>query len=783
MGKNLLILLLFGALSVGMTWPLVTHLEDHVIDTKWYYDALTMAMVLGTRVNFLLGDGAGGLYDNYFCYPVPDSIVFNENLFGLSLLYLPFYLATKDYLLSYNLLLLLCLTLSGHFTYLLVRRLTGSDLAGLLSGAAFAFCPYVFFEMGRIQLVATQWIALCVFFLHRTVETGRFRDMIGLGLAYVMQLGSCLYYGLFLLLLFLFVGTALVVIHKRWNAAFWLKLATAALGCIPLAAVEVYPYLTAQNRFSFTRSLQKAERYSGELSHFLNVYPINRTMTFLHEAAKGPTEPIAFPGFTVVALALIAVLVPWIGAYRRQPSEGMKKEAVRTLGFWVLVLFAAVGAAVVFGTFLVAIALAAIGFIYWRRQTANRMLAPTAIIYLVFLPLITLLYLGIEPLEVNRDSVYGPYYYLYRYVPGFDSVRYVSRQFVLVMLTLVVLAGYGSAAIFRSIARASMRIPLFLATMTLILVEFLNAPVSLARVPGRRTLPGAYGWLAAHRGDEPIAIIPGHYLGYYGALHNYLALFHRRKTVNGKSSWIPPITRLYIHEMRRFPRRSGTRLLQTLGVKYVVVHTEELDRWHAKRIVDVLTSETGSYREVFRSSEDGNGGDYVFELLPSTDPTLRIAKMPALPKSGIEPYHRWQVKVATSRNRDKATFAFDEDPETRWSTERLQKSGNFVDFELAGPQRVVAIEFSDFEYILDAPLSYRVLVSNQSAENGQEHWQPVLEVPDLELHEELVFCPKDFVFRIVLPTPTLVHRIRIELLDTVPGHSWAINETRIWIEP
>lgn len=781
--KHLLILLLFVALSVGMTWPLVMHLDSHVIDTKWYYDALTMTMVLGTRVNYLLGTGAGGMYDNYFCFPVPDSIVFNENLFGLSLLYLPFYLVTKDYLLSYNLLLLLCLTMSGYFTYLLVRRLTGSDLAAILSGAGFAFCPYVFFEMGRVQLVATQWIALCAFFLHRAVETGRFRDMLGLGLAYVMQLGSCLYYGLFLLILFAFVGTYLVFVNRRWNLAFWGRLAAAAVICAPLAAVEVYPYLTAQNNFSLTRSLEKAEKYSGQLSHLLNVYPTNKTLALLHEPAKGASEPIAFTGFTILLLALTALVFPLIREYRRDPSKRTKNDLYRSFALWILVFFAAIGSAVVFGTFLAAIALVIVVYVFWRRANEKRVLSSTVTMYLIFLPFITLLYLGIEPLEVDRESVFGPYYYLYRLLPGFDSVRYVSRQFVLVMLTLVMLAGFGAAAIFRSISKPSFRITLFLVLLSLILVEFLNAPVSLARVPGRRTLPAAYRWLAKHKGDEPIAIIPGHYIGYYGALHNYYALFHQRKTINGKSSWIPPITRLYIHEMRRFPRQSGTRLLQTLGAKYVIVHTEELSPSQAQRTIEYLTSGTQSYKQVLRSGDDYSDSDYIFEVLPSTDPTLRLASMPSLPKYGIERLHRWHTSVSASRANDTAMFAFDSDVETRWSTGRTQKSGDFFEFELARTERVVAVEFTDFEYILDAPLSYELLVSRHGAESGQENWKSLVKVPDIRLYKEMVYEPRDFVFRIMLPEPTPVRRLRIKLLDTVPGHSWAINETSIWIKP
>ena len=121
-----------------------------------------------------------------------------------------------DPLLSYNLLLLLCICLSGFFMYLFVRGLSGSSLAGVLSGIGYAFSPYLFFELGRIQLVAAQWIPLFALFLHRVTAASpsRLRDMLGLGLAFAMQVGSCLYYAVFLGVYAVFVGGWLLVRHR-----------------------------------------------------------------------------------------------------------------------------------------------------------------------------------------------------------------------------------------------------------------------------------------------------------------------------------------------------------------------------------------------------------------------------------------------------------------------------------------------------------------------------------------------------------------------------------------
>src|SRR5262245_43565025 len=156
-----------------MTWPLATHLATHVVRAKWYYDSMVNLHILGSRVHYAMGlsESLKNVYDNYFCAPVPYSIANNESHFGLALLYLPFYLITRDPLLSYNLLLLLCMGLSGYCACLFVRDLTGSLPAGVLAGVGYAFCPFVLFELGRIQLVAAQWIPLFALLLHRAARS------------------------------------------------------------------------------------------------------------------------------------------------------------------------------------------------------------------------------------------------------------------------------------------------------------------------------------------------------------------------------------------------------------------------------------------------------------------------------------------------------------------------------------------------------------------------------------------------------------------------------------
>ena len=98
-GFHLSLLGSYAALAIGLTWPLATHLDTHVIRAKWFYDSMVNIMILGSRIDALADQGPIGLFENYFCAPLHNTIVYNENHLALSLLYAPFYLLSDDPLL------------------------------------------------------------------------------------------------------------------------------------------------------------------------------------------------------------------------------------------------------------------------------------------------------------------------------------------------------------------------------------------------------------------------------------------------------------------------------------------------------------------------------------------------------------------------------------------------------------------------------------------------------------------------------------------------------------
>jgi len=777
----------YVAASVAMTWPLAVRMGDHVVAAKWHHDAYTNTMILATRVLSALGQGAGGQYENFFFAPIPQTIVFNENLFGLSLLYAPFYLASHNPLLAYNQLLILSLALSGYGAYLLVAHVSGSRSAAFVSGLAFAFCPYAAFELGRIQLVATAAIPLSLLCLQLAIERGRARYSLLFALCYAMQVGTCLYYAMFLLPIMGVLAIWLVIRHRRRELRFWLATALSGVVCAALVVAMIGPYFATRDDFALKRSESFARRYDGELSFLANVHTDNRLLNPLRHASKdeGALEEIAFPTFTMTLLALLAIAAPLLSGYRRRRDQASDETAVTdtraaVIAFASISLLTcgtAIGVSILARSALAAVPVIAIGVAYFRWGSGGtRVLPPTITLYGALLVFSIVLFLGLEPLAVNGASMHGLYYYLHTYVPGFNGIRKVSRQAIIVMMMVAVVGGCGAAEIFK--LWSSRRLLLSVALSVGLLLEVACVPMRLTRVPAGKTVPAVYSWLAKQTSTAPIAVLPAEtgirtFRGNPGlAMHNYLTVYHRHRTINGKSSWIPPVTHLFHRVARTFPTPAAKRLLQVLGVEHVAIHGGDIAPKTRGAMLGELARHPDDYEQVFR-----DGLDFVYRIKDGAEPRPKLLDSPQLP-AGAEQVHRWNVKATASRSSETVQLALDDRFSTGWSTTAPQVAGDYLELRIPRAAKVCALELVTPDAAFELPAAYEVAVAI-----GDGPLTTVVRQPSLEVFRDQVLHPRAFVFRVTLPEAVVADRVRITLLDVFPATPWTVNEARVWVLP
>ncbi len=740
----------------------------------YYWDAYTNAMIMGSRVDAALGLGPLSLHDDYYFAPLPDSIVFNENHFGLSLIFAPFYLLSGNGLLAYNLTLLISLALSAFFTYLLVRRLTGSGWAGIIAGVAFAYSPYVFFELGRIQLTATQWIPASFLLLHRAIEGQRPRDALGFWLVYLLQIGTCLYYAMFLIPLLSLLG-GLLLARNRPSRRFWAWFGGAALAAGLVALWMVYPYFAVRHSFDLERSLALASSNDGKLSFFANVHPTNRTLTGMHHLVTSGAahDEIAFPGFTALALLAVALSVPAAHAVARYGRARVLTSAAR----WLVLACSALLISLLTHSFLAGAAVVGAGLWFLVR---HRMLLPfggNQGAYLAVLLLALTMFLGIHPLDWDGAPVRGLYYYFHSYFPGFNGIRKVGRQAVMTTFVIAVLAGFGGAWLFSRLRTLRNQALLAAALLVGLCYELRCFPHPLERVWGAAEAPSVLRFVASLPADDLIASTPQNtgrelFRGDWGmALNNYLALHHKHRFVNGQSSFQPAVTELARRAVERLPDDGARRALLSIGTRHVIVYGEDLPSRRAG-LADALAARPDEYRRVFQE-----GPHSVFTLLEPDARPVELLPTPALPETArLIP--QTELRPRTSLRSTRAIRVLDANPSTYWTGGRYQAPGQYFEVELGTARPVVALELSAPSRVMDIPVSFRL-----TAMNGREDLGVLAEQPLLRFYREQIFEPKNFVFRVVLPQPVTLDRLRITVAQPVPGSYFSIHELRLYEKP
>ena len=572
---------LFVVLSLVLTYPLALHLADAVEDRQ---DALLNVWITAWDGHQLLNDPLD-LFDANIFHPYPRTLAYSELLLGNGLLALPVTAATGNSVLGYNVALLLSFVLSGLGMYLLVLRLTGSPGAGLVAGTIFCFSAYRMTNLAQAQLLTTQWMPFALLAFLQLMRQPKARYVATFVLFFCLQALSSFYYAILLAM-----AVAGLVI---WQFAAWIWLRArggtrddlgvgrvalyvmvAVVLCVMTLLPFALPYFQVQRELGFERSLADNEPFSASLRQYLMVPPgsvlLGRWLPSDDTPIGGgyPVDAL-FPGFVALALSLWG-LVRGRGRKRNMPYMR-----------WFFLLLALASAVLSFGPRL---------------------------------------YLA--PGQPAGPEITLPYAWLYAVVPGFKALRAPVRFDALVMLSLAVLAGCGLAAIIENRrvgghregrrAPALARIGVLLA-VALVVLECLVWPAAQAElVPVNGEVPPVYGWLAG-QGEEPLLELPmaftpgGPQLDY-----QYLSTYHWRTTPDGYSGFVPPKHGQVVYEMERFPSERAVSLLQALGVRHVVVHTQRypVARW--QEMEDAL-SETAELALVKTF-----GADRVYEVVPWT---------------------------------------------------------------------------------------------------------------------------------------------------------------------
>jgi hypothetical protein len=162
---------------------------------------------------------------------------------------------------------------------------------------------------------------------------------------------------------------------------------------------------------------------------------------------------------------------------------------------------------------------------------------------------------------------------LIRAVPAFGGLRAWASAAIVAYCALGVLAAVGVTWLERSISSERTRRLAIAAIVCILFAEYNATPMSLSDVTDR---PGLMQRVLRDMDPGPVldlplpvaaTALPGH-----DHLFEFWSIHHWHPLVNGYSGYYwPPYLRT-INRLRRLPDDSSISYLQTLGVRYIVVH-------------------------------------------------------------------------------------------------------------------------------------------------------------------------------------------------------------------
>jgi hypothetical protein len=449
------VVLLFTALTLGMTYPLGARLTDHVPENPG--DSLLIVWILAWVVHAL--STPLSLFDANILYPVARTLAFSEHMLAVAPFFALPYALTGNPVLAMNVTVLLSFVLCGVTMVAFARHLTGSVTTGIVAGIVYAFAPVRLSQMGHAQLLHLYWTPLVLLFLERFLGERRRRDLAGLAACFALQ---CL--------------------------------ASVYLAYISATAVGAYAIV----RIALDREARRARTLGPLCAATLAAGAVVAVVNLPYfEVARtwGPPWP------TRVSIEFSAAPVDYFTAGWFRSLLGVRGSSVAT---WEKVVSLGV-----VGTSLLLAGLG-LGLRGGDALLARRIgsLAAIGVVAIV---------LSLGPRLVLNDTdtrITLPFKWLREVVPGFGMLRVPARFGFAVSLAGAAMAGIAADRIARLLEarsgwlRSSVRPLIALGLAAAFVGEVWRGPAVLAPVETGRAIPEVYRWLAAHPEDGPIGEVP-----------------------------------------------------------------------------------------------------------------------------------------------------------------------------------------------------------------------------------------------------------------------------------
>lgn len=528
--------LLYAALTVVMTWPLTARLSLMEAGDSSYF---AWAMAWTSRA--LLHDPASLPHANTL-HPLRYTLFLDEPIVATSVLSLPLRLVTTDPIVLLNVVRLLTFLLTAVFARALALELGLSPLAAFAAGAWFSFSSNRLASPAHLSVLGTQFLPLYLLFLHRWARGGSLLAASLSGAFFGLSAWACGYHAL--LAAAVLPLPLLLLLRARHLGTGLVGLAIAFAFVLPLQRL----HREALAPLHYERTTQETAFFSTPLEGFVSTSAANRIWGGPTESLRTIVEADFFPGITLLALALLALLA--------SRSIDSSRRAVLFSG--VLALMAA---------------LVALGP---EIRLLGNVLAP-------------------GPFALLRD------------LDVFRMIRVPARASVFFTMGIALLAAIG----LDRLARPAWRVTLVLLGLAEAFSAPLPVVAADRCLVAGEAAPPIYAWLASRPRAGAVVelpILPNDGLfqrpRFDDSVYLLRSTLHWRPMVNGYAGTEPPEYARTRDILRDFPSDASIARLRELGVTDVALHLRGYGPNRRQAIEERLSSFAADLRVVQRFDDD-----------------------------------------------------------------------------------------------------------------------------------------------------------------------------------
>jgi hypothetical protein len=291
-------------LAVLHTWPLALHPGRYSRNDN--ADTQLNEWIMAWVAHQLPRDPLHLFEANIF-YPAHDSLAFSEPLIVPALLGAPLAWSGASPVLVYNLVLIAGFALTAFATLVLVERWTGSWLAGLAAGSAFAFNTHTLTRLAHIQGIHIYGLPLALLAGDRLARDGSRRAALALAGALALAAYTSGYLIVFAAVM---LGVVALVRLPDWGPQLRRVLPGVTIAAVlsALVLIPIYlPYARVAREQHMVRSLDIVKDYSATPKGYLAAAGRIHLATWSARFFRDPVDSF-FPGFAILLLAALSLI-------------------------------------------------------------------------------------------------------------------------------------------------------------------------------------------------------------------------------------------------------------------------------------------------------------------------------------------------------------------------------------------------------------------------------------------------------------------------------------------